>query len=55
MLTISALKYVDYDSDDEPFGAGGEASEPQKMGYAQLFSDVTEAFRKTVPIKMSGR
>lgn len=45
MLTISALKYVDYDSDDEPFGAGGEASEPQKMGYAQLFSDVTEAFR----------
>ena len=54
MLTISALKYVDYDSDDEPFGAGGEASEPQKMGYVQLFSDVTEAFRNC-PIKMSGR
>ena len=39
MLTISALKYVDYGSYAE------ETDEPQVFGYAQLFSDVTEAFR----------
>lgn len=38
MLTISAEDY-------EYYGAGGEASEPQKIGYAQLFSGVTEEFR----------
>ena len=39
MLTISALKYEDYGSYAE------ETDEPQKIGYAQLFSDVTEEFR----------